>query len=39
MARKTQTYTIDSGGRDKGKTFLITEMPATKAEDWAKGNW
>ena len=35
MARKTQTYTIDSGGRDKGKTFLITEMPATKAEDWA----
>lgn len=35
MARKTNTYSIDSEGRDKGKTFLITEMPATKAEDWA----
>ena len=35
MARKTLTYTVDSEGRDKNKTFLITEMPATKAEDWA----
>ena len=33
--RKTLTYAVDSEGRDKGKTFLITEMPATKAEDWA----
>ena len=33
--RKTITYTVDSDGRDKGKTFLITEMPVTKAEDWA----
>jgi hypothetical protein len=35
MARKTNTYSIDSEGRDKGKAFLITEMAATKAEDWA----
>jgi hypothetical protein len=33
--RKTSTYTVDSEGRDKGKSFLLTEMPATKAEDWA----
>ena len=33
--RKTNTFTVDSDGRDKGKTFLLTEMPATKAEDWA----
>jgi len=35
MARKTSTYVVDSEGRDKGKNFLLTEMPATKAEDWA----
>ncbi len=35
MARKTLTYVVESSGRDKGKTFLLTEMPATKAEDWA----
>ena len=35
MARKTTTFTVDSEGRDKGKQFLITEMAATKAEDWA----
>jgi hypothetical protein len=33
--RKTETYTVESEGRDKGKSFLLTEMPATKAEDWA----
>ena len=33
--RKTETFTIEAEGRDKGKTFLLTEMPATKAEDWA----
>jgi hypothetical protein len=33
--RKTSTYTVDSEGRDKGKSFLLTEMAATKAEDWA----
>ena len=35
MARKSSTYTVDSEGRDKGKQFLLTEMAATKAEDWA----
>jgi hypothetical protein len=35
MARKTSTYVVSSEGRDKGKTFLLTEMPVTKAEDWA----
>ena len=33
--RKTSTYIVDSDGRDKGKHFFLTEMPATKAEDWA----
>ena len=35
MARKTSKFVVESAGRDKGKTFLLTEMPATKAEDWA----
>ena len=35
MARKTSKFVVESVGRDKGKTFLLTEMPATKAEDWA----
>lgn len=34
MARKTLTVTIDQEGRDKGKAFLITEMPAAQAEEW-----
>jgi hypothetical protein len=35
--RKTEVVTIPSTseGRDKGKRFLITEMPAFKAERWA----
>jgi len=33
--RKTQTVTITATGRDQGKTFLITEMPASQAENWA----
>lgn len=33
--RKTKTVTIDAEGRDRGKTFLITEMPAAQAERWA----
>jgi len=33
--RKTSTYVVNDDGRDKSKTFLITEMAATKAEDWA----
>lgn len=33
--RKTATVTIDQDNRDKGKSFLITEMPAEQAEAWA----
>ena len=36
MARKTAKTVIgEDGGRDKGKAFFITEMPASKAEKWA----
>lgn len=35
MARKTQTITITAEGRDKGKVFFVTEMPASQAEKWA----
>ncbi|WP_447876938.1 hypothetical protein [Serratia fonticola] len=35
MARKTMSYTVKEDGRDKGKTFVLTEMPAAKAEKWA----
>lgn len=35
MARKIKTVRITEEGRDKGKTFFITEMPTTKAEKWA----
>lgn len=35
MARKTVTITIDKAGRDLGKKFQITEMPAYQAERWA----
>ena len=34
MARKTKTLVIESG-RDEGKSFLITEMPVTRADKWA----
>ncbi len=33
--RKTAVITIDSQGRDNGKTFLLREMPASQAEKWA----
>lgn len=33
--RKTETVTITAEGRDKGKRFALTEMPATQAEKWA----
>lgn len=33
--RKTLTFVVEDDGRDLGKTFLITEMSATEAEDWA----
>lgn len=35
MARKTKTVVITDDGRDKGKTFIITELGATQAERWA----
>lgn len=35
MARKSASVTITAEGRDKGKTFLLTEMPARQAEQWA----
>lgn len=35
MSRKTATITITAEGRDKGKTFLVTEMDAEHGEDWA----
>ena len=34
MARKTKTVVVESG-RDNGKSFLVTEMPVTKADKWA----
>lgn len=35
MARKTLRYTVSDAGRDQGKVFVITEMPASQAEKWA----
>jgi len=34
MARRVSTFTATSG-RDAGKVFRITEMPASQAERWA----
>lgn len=33
--RKVKSVTIQTEGRDKGKTYLITEMDAFQAEKWA----
>ena len=35
MARKQLSISISAPGRDLGKVFQITEMPASKAEKWA----
>lgn len=35
MARKTLNFTVQQEGRDLGKTFVITEMTAARAESWA----
>lgn len=35
MARNILDYTVTTEGRDKGKLFRLTEMPATKGEKWA----
>lgn len=34
MARKTQLITIAAEGRDKGKTFVVHEMPSDQGERW-----
>ncbi len=33
--RKTAIVVIDAEGRDKGKSFQLTEMPARQGERWA----
>lgn len=33
--RRTATVTIAAEGRDKGKAFLLTELPAMQGEKWA----
>jgi len=35
MARRQLTIRIDAEGRDKGKAFVVTELPASQAERWA----
>ena len=35
MARKKLDIVIDAEGRDQGKMFRLTEMPAMRAEKWA----
>lgn len=35
MARRTKIVTIDAAGRDHGKVFALTELPASQAERWA----
>lgn len=35
MARKSSSVTITAEGRDKGKTFFLSELPATEGERWA----
>lgn len=35
MARTTVNYTVTDDNRDHGKTFVITEMPASQGEAWA----
>lgn len=33
--RRQKTYTVTADGRDKDKSFLLTEMSAASAEEWA----
>lgn len=35
MARRIAIYTVTDDGRDKGKQFQLTEMPADQGERWA----
>lgn len=34
MARKTLRVTVTDEGRDKGKTFVLSELPADQGERW-----
>lgn len=34
MARKVSKFTVQTEGRDKGKLFVLTEMSASRSEDW-----
>lgn len=35
MARSVENFVVSDDSRDKGKTFVLTEMPASRAEAWA----
>ena len=35
MSRRTELVTIDAEGRDQGRQYLLTEMPAMQAQKWA----
>lgn len=35
MGRKTASVTVTMEGRDKGKMFFLTELPASQGEKWA----
>lgn len=35
MARNELIYTVEAEGRDKGKKFIINELPASAGEWWA----
>ena len=35
MARNTKEVIIKDEGRDRGKCYFLTEMPASRAEKWA----
>jgi hypothetical protein len=35
MARRTREVTITDEGRDQGKVFFLTEMPAMQADRWS----
>jgi len=33
--RRTTTVVVDAEGRDNGKAYFLTEMPAAQGEEWA----
>lgn len=36
MPRRTEVVVVTAEGRDKGKVYHLTEMPAMQAESWAQ---